>query len=90
MTYIQGDPNTEKAINNDRHYCGAGGLTPLGVRIPPPVHCPDRFTSQSTGRGRGNPKGKPHAWELIWGARNMLALVELAVMFASGTPPPIA
>jgi|APSaa5957512576_1039674.scaffolds.fasta_scaffold162360_1 hypothetical protein len=68
--------------------CGAGGLVPPGVRIPPPVHCPDRPTVRNTGE-RSN-REKPNAWEEIWGARDMIALAELSSVFASGTPPPIA
>lgn len=75
-------------VNSDNR-CGAGGLTPLGVRIPPPVHCPDWPTSQESDEP-GCPKGEPHAWELLYSARNMIALAELSVMFAQGVPPPIA
>jgi len=67
--------------------CGAGGLVPLGVRIPPPVHCPDWLIDQDV-VGRGS--RKPKAWEELWGARDMIALAELSTMFATGTPPPIA
>ncbi len=67
---------------------GAGGLAPLGVRIPPPVYCPGLPTGLYRKRYRN--RKKPNAWELPRGMCDMVALAELSAMLASGTPPPIA
>lgn len=42
--------------------CGAGGLTPLGVRIPDPVFCPGWLTPGEKNRKEYGSNGNPPVW----------------------------
>lgn len=64
-------------LQDERVNFGAGGLAPLGVRIPPPIKCPERTTSSGAGR-----KG-PQAWESLFSARTMVALKEVSNALAN-------